>query len=46
MMRDGFMTSLVRDVDIEHQDYRPAIVFINGAYWGIHNIREKVNEDF
>jgi hypothetical protein len=24
----------------------PAVVFINGAYWGIHNIREKVNENF
>lgn len=46
MMRDGFITSLVDDIDLDKQAYRPAIVFINGAYWGIHNIREKINEAF
>ena len=30
--RDAFMTSLVEDMDIETQDYRPAHVYINGAY--------------
>ena len=46
MFRDGFMTSLVDDVDIDKQDYQPALLFINGEYWGIQNIREKVNEHF
>ena len=46
MFRDAFMTSLVESVDIEIQDYRPAVLFINGEYWGIQNIREKVNEHF
>lgn len=46
MFRDALMTSLVDDVDIDKADYRPAIVFINGQYWGIHNIREKINENF
>lgn len=46
MFRDAFMTSLVDGVDIDKQDYRPAILFINGEYWGIQNIREKVNEHF
>lgn len=46
MFRDGFITNLVDDIDLDKQDYRPAIVFINGIYWGIHNIREKVNEEF
>jgi len=46
MFRDAFMTSLVDDVDIDKQDYQPAILFINGEYWGIQNIREKVNEHF
>ena len=40
------MTSLVDGIDIDKQDYRPAILFINGEYWGIQNIREKVNEHF
>lgn len=46
MFRDALMTSLVDDVDIDKQDYRPAIIFINGEYWGMLNIREKVNEHF
>lgn len=46
MFRDGLMTGLLNDIDVEHQAFKPAIVFINGAYWGIHNIREKVNEHF
>ncbi len=44
--RDAFMTSLLEDWDMEIQDYRPAQVYINGMYWGIYNIREKVNRYF
>lgn len=46
MFRDALMTGLVDDVDIDKQAYRPAIVFINGEYWGIYNIRERINEHF
>jgi len=44
--RDGLMTSLVEDWDLETQAFRPAQVYINGTYWGIYNIREKVNRFF
>ena len=40
------MTSLVEDWDLEIQDSRPSHVYINGKYWGIYNIREKVNRFF
>lgn len=46
MMRDGMMTSLMETMDIDFQAYRPAVLYLNGEYWGIHNIREKTNEDF
>lgn len=46
MMRDGMMTSLVRKMDIDLQAYRPAEIYLNGEYWGILNIREKINEHF
>jgi hypothetical protein len=46
MFRDAFMTSLADGVDIDKQDYRPAVLFINGEYWGIQNIREKINENY
>jgi hypothetical protein len=44
--RDALMTSLVEDWDIETQDYRPSHVYLNGRYWGIYNIREKINRYF
>ncbi len=46
VLRDGFITSLTEGLDIDHQRYRPAALYINGEFWGIQNIREKVNEHF
>jgi hypothetical protein len=50
--RDGIMHDLVKtNTHNDYQAYQPAIVFLNGAYWGIHNMREKIdrfyiNENF
>ncbi len=47
MMKDGLIQTIVKDtMDIDYQAYQPAIVFINGKYWGIQNIREKANENY
>lgn len=46
LFRDAFMQTLVQDLNIDYQEYRPAVVFINGTYWGIYNIREKISEHF
>lgn len=46
MFRDAMMQSLVEGANIDLQAYRPAVVYLNGAYWGIHNIREKLNEHY
>ncbi|MBR4841186.1 MAG: CotH kinase family protein [Paludibacteraceae bacterium] len=46
-LRDGFMQSLlIGQVDIDHQAYEPSIVYINGKYYGLLNIRERTNKDF
>lgn len=45
-MRDAMMHTLVEDLDFEKMAYRPAIVFLNGNYWGIHNIRERIENDY
>jgi hypothetical protein len=45
-IRDAVMQTLVKDLDIDYQEYRPATSFINGEYWGIYNIREKINEHY
>ena len=46
MMRDAALTGLMKGADLEYQAYRPTVVYFNGEYWGIYNMREKVNEHF
>lgn len=42
--RDALITQLTRPIELPIQAYQPVVVYINGAYWGIHNAREKLNE--
>ena len=44
--RDALLTDLTAPIDMDIQAYRPCVLFINGEYWGVHNIREKLNEHY
>jgi len=46
MFRDAFMQSLLTKSKLEIENNRPVIVFINGEYWGIHNICERFDENY
>ncbi len=46
MIRDAMMQSLVSHLPFDTQSYRPAIVFLNGEFWGIHNIRERFDKHY
>jgi hypothetical protein len=46
MIRDALMTGLLDQTNIDRQAYRPASIYLNGEYWGLMNIREKINEHF
>lgn len=47
MMRDAFMQSLIMHrLDLDYQAYEPAILFVNGNYFGIQNLRERTNKDY
>jgi len=37
---------LLNKIDIDCQAYQPSVVFLNGDYWGIYNIRDKINCDY
>lgn len=37
---DAHNQTLAAQTDLDIQAYRPAIVFINGEYWGLHELRE------
>ncbi len=44
--QDGFMTGLTVGMDVDRAAFQPSVVYLNGEYWGILNIREKINEHY
>ena len=46
-IKDTFLAGVLKgQMDIDIQDYRPVAVYINGAYYGLYNLREKMNENY
>ncbi|MCQ2333254.1 MAG: CotH kinase family protein [Paludibacteraceae bacterium] len=44
-MRDGLMQRAAAwNCDLDYEGHRAAIVFMNGKYWGIQNLRERSND--
>ncbi len=47
LFRDGLAQRLTNlNMENDMQGFRPCIVYVNGEYLGVHNIRSKVDEDF
>ena len=54
MFRDAMVSGLMRDFEdvspkmrrpnLDLQGYRPGVAYLNGAYWGIYNIREHMTD--
>jgi hypothetical protein len=45
--RDGLGVNLVKGkMDLDFQDYQPCVVFINGEYNGIYELRERLDEQY
>ena len=46
-IKDTFLANVLKgQMDIDMQEYRPVAVYINGAYYGLYNLREKVNDNY
>jgi hypothetical protein len=43
LMRDAALQTLVQHLPFETQHYQPAVVFVNGEYWGLHNLRDRLD---
>ena len=37
------LNGIIKDPDLDSQGYRPGVVYLNGEYYGIYNIREQMN---
>lgn len=46
IFRDAFMQTLMKDLELDLQYARPAIVFLNGEYWGVHTIRDRLDNRY
>ncbi len=46
IFRDAFCQRLMRPLHVLTKGYQPIITFINGEYWGVQSIRDKVDSDY
>lgn len=46
LFRDAMLQSLMAETGLDTQGYRPAVLYLNGDYWGIYNVREKFTEHY
>jgi CotH kinase protein/Lamin Tail Domain/Secretion system C-terminal sorting domain/Chitobiase/beta-hexosaminidase C-terminal domain len=44
--RDNLSNAITSGLKVDQQHFRHVIVFINGEYWGIHSIKERVDKYF
>ncbi|MBC8329005.1 MAG: CotH kinase family protein [Planctomycetes bacterium] len=45
-LRDGVVHRMMAGEDLEVMLFSPALVLLNGDYWGIHNVRERQDRYF
>jgi gliding motility-associated-like protein len=47
-IRDGFAQTLAEqnNLNLDVRRYEPCVVYLNGKYWGVYEMRERVDEDF
>jgi len=44
--RDALIHESVAHLKIDIQEYRPSILFLNGEYWGIYNLRQRQDKHY
>ncbi len=47
MIRDEIVPAIIRGyVDVDYQEYQACALYVNGEYWGLYYIRERLDEDY
>ncbi len=46
VIRDLFLQSLAENTGLDRQYGRPVLVFFNGEYWGLHDLRERFDDAY
>ncbi|MBE6871400.1 MAG: hypothetical protein E7491_05545 [Ruminococcaceae bacterium] len=46
-LRDAYIVRTIKgQMDLVYMDVQPVAVYINGEYWGLYNLREKIDESY
>jgi hypothetical protein len=45
-IRDALVQEIAKPLNVDTSAYEPAVVFINGEYWGVHEIRERYDDNY
>lgn len=45
LIRDAGLQQMANVTSLTYQSYTPVVVYINGQYWGLYNIRERNSKD-
>ncbi|MEC8277417.1 MAG: CotH kinase family protein, partial [Myxococcota bacterium] len=45
-LKDAMIHQLIIDLNVESQACTPSVLYVNGQYWGIYYIREKISSAF
>ncbi len=46
MFRDALNQEICKALRVERESYQPTVTFLNGEYWGILNLREKLDNNY
>jgi len=46
IFRDALVSALAAPTGIDRQHVRPVVVFLDGEYWGVHNLRDRFDEGY
>ena len=44
--QDGLISRISNDLNLDNMAFEPCILYLNGDYWGIYAMREKVDEHY
>ena len=40
---DGWISKICENLNVDVMSYKPVLVYLNGEYWGIHGLRERMD---
>ena len=45
-IQDAIISRVAQQTHVDNMAYQPCILYLNGSYWGIYGIREKIDEHY